>query len=215
MRPVFSDLLTTFLELLYLPQKWSYGTKQGTNRTVQFSQRFWRIKKFNRTFWTVARAVWPPASKFFFVLPTPPVLRHWIFFFLQLLKLPVIYIPFIEKRQKEFLNFVKKQRRYELLNVKKPVIFKLFDSFKFLAFLANYWQFSNSKKIYLEMIWTSFLFSSFISILSKTEKKSWKGKKVSFSLLFRPPKWPKNAVRKSNLLPAGQSALVTVWNVQS
>ena len=65
------------------------------------------------------------------------------------------------------------------------------------------------------MIWTSFLFSSFISISSKTEKKNWEGKKVSFSLLFGAPKWPKNAVRKSNLLPAGHAALVTVWNVQS
>ena len=65
------------------------------------------------------------------------------------------------------------------------------------------------------MIWTSFLFSSFISILSTTEKNSWEGKKVSLSLLFGPPKWPKNATRKSNLLPAGHAALVTVWNVQS
>ena len=33
--PIFTDdLLTTFLELLYLLQKWSHGTMQGTNSTV-------------------------------------------------------------------------------------------------------------------------------------------------------------------------------------
>ena len=43
------------------------------------------------------------------------------------------------------------------------------------------------------MIWTSFLFSSFISILSKIEKNSWEGKKVLFSMLFGHPKMAKMA----------------------
>jgi len=34
-------------------------------------------------------------------------------------KLPVIDIPFIVIRQKEFLNFIEKHGRYKLLNVKK------------------------------------------------------------------------------------------------
>ena len=40
------------------------------------------------------------------------------FFFLQFLRFPVINIPFIGIRQKEFLNFIEKHGRYELLNVK-------------------------------------------------------------------------------------------------
>ena len=67
------------------------------------------------------------------------------------------------------------------------------------------------------MIWTSFLFSSFISILSKTEKNSWEGKKVLFSMLFGHPKMAKMAKKcpaQIKFASAGQSALVTVWNVQ-
>ena len=48
----------------------------------------------------------------------PPLFAPLNFFLLQFLRFPVINIPFIGIRQKEFLNFIEKHGRYELLNVK-------------------------------------------------------------------------------------------------
>ena len=52
-----------------------------------------------------------------FHTPTP-LFAPLNFFLLQFLRFPVINIPFIGIRQKEFLNFIEKHGRYELLNVK-------------------------------------------------------------------------------------------------
>ena len=52
-----------------------------------------------------------------------PLFAPLIFFSSNFKKLPVIDIPFIVIRQKEFLNFIEKHGRYELLNVKKISFF--------------------------------------------------------------------------------------------
>ena len=68
------------------------------------------------------------------------------------------------------------------------------------------------------MIWTPFLFSSFLSILSKGENNDLEGKSSHLPYFLAPqkqPKWPKNEARETNLLPCGQTALATVWNVRS
>ena len=79
------------------------------------------------------------------------------------------------------------------MNVKNRWFFSILQFFYFLPFFANFWQFSDVIEIYQKKIWTLFLFSSFISILSKIEKNSWEGKKVLFSMLFGHPKMAKMA----------------------
>ena len=94
-----------------------------------------------------------------FHAPTP-LFAPLNFFLLQFLRFPVINIPFIGIRQKEFLNFIEKHGRYELLNVKNCFFW---GGVNFWAFLAN-WQFWDTWKKYLKMICIPFLFYSFLSI---------------------------------------------------
>ena len=68
------------------------------------------------------------------------------------------------------------------------------------------------------MIFTYFLFFSFLSTLNKAKKNPLERKSSHFPYFLAPqkqPKWPKNEARETNLLPCGQTALATVWNVRS
>ena len=135
-RPLFSDLLSTFLELLYLPQKWSYGTKQGTNRTVRFSRTFWRIQRFDRTYWPVARAVWPPASKFCCASPPPPFCATEYFFF-QILKATSYSFTFYLKTREGIFKIRWKTREIWAFECQKSCFFPEFDSFRVLSFFGK------------------------------------------------------------------------------
>ena len=68
------------------------------------------------------------------------------------------------------------------------------------------------------MIFTYFLFFSFLSTSNKAKKNPLERKSSHFPYFLAPqkqPKWPKNEARETNLLPCGQTALATVWNVRS
>ena len=68
------------------------------------------------------------------------------------------------------------------------------------------------------MIFTYFLFFSFLSTSNKAKKNPLERKSSHFPYFLAPqkqPKWPKNEARETNLLPCGQTALATVWNVHS
>ena len=132
-------------------------------------------------------------KQIFLFVAKSPIFAPLYFYFFKFKKTPFIGIPFIFIRQKEFLNFFEKQGRYELLNVKNWLFFSNFDSFNFLAFLANYRQFLDSWKRYLKTILTCFLFFTFLSILSKAKNNHLGGKKFISSLLFGPPKMAKMA----------------------
>ena len=96
--------------------------------------------------------------------------------------------------------------------------FPEFDNFRFLSsfrkLLTNFQLIKDTQK----MIWTSFLFSSIIFILSKIGKKKILREKVHISPTFWPPQNSQNGqkcrTRKSILLPSNQVALATVWNDQ-
>ena len=119
-----------------------------------------------------------------FHAPTP-LFAPLNFFLLQFLRFPVINIPFIGIRQKEFLNFIEKHGRYELLNVKN--CFFLGGGVNFWAFSAN-WQFWDTWKKYLKMIWTPFLFSSLLSILSNGENNDLEDKSSHLPYILAPQK---------------------------
>ena len=118
-----------------------------------------------------------------FHAPTP-LFAPLNFFLLQFLRFPVINIPFIGIRQKEFLNFIEKHGRYELLNVKNCFFW---GGGNFWAFSAN-WQFWDTWKKYLKMIWTPFLFSSFLFIMSKGENNDLEGKSSHLPYFLAPKK---------------------------
>ena len=89
-----------------------------------------------------------------FHAPTP-LFAPLNFFLLQFLRFPVINIPFIGIRQKEFLNFIEKHGRYELLNVKNCFFLRSLIFEHFWQIIDN---FETPEKDTRRWFWPHFLF---------------------------------------------------------